>query len=197
MCWWVRSGPGSRRSRGARWRTGRGCSWTSMRDGGLFGADPRPAAGVMAWYLERRQRCREGLWETALGILRTGTDVYLESGLLTRRQESTRPPACGCASLSLEEDAGVVDERLQEGIETSGGRRRRPRGRWRRGGPRRGRGGRRVRPGPQCREPRPRRPRLGQRSRREGPGARPGWRPARRGPTPARLRAAQPRPKGV
>lgn len=52
----------------------------------LFGADDRPPEGTMAWYLERRQRCRDVLWDTALGILRSGTDVYLESGLLTRQE---------------------------------------------------------------------------------------------------------------
>ena len=50
----------------------------------LFGADPRPPEGVMAWYLERRERCRSVMWDTALGILGAGTDVYLEIGLLTK-----------------------------------------------------------------------------------------------------------------
>lgn len=50
----------------------------------LYGADPRPADGVMAWYLERRERCRGLLWDVALGALRCGTDVFLEFGLLQR-----------------------------------------------------------------------------------------------------------------
>jgi predicted kinase len=48
----------------------------------LFGADPRPAENVMAWYLERRDRCRDLIWDVALGVLRCGTDVFLEIGLL-------------------------------------------------------------------------------------------------------------------
>lgn len=48
----------------------------------LFGADPRPTDNVMAWYLERRDRCRELLWDVAVGVLRCGTDVFLEIGLL-------------------------------------------------------------------------------------------------------------------
>lgn len=48
----------------------------------LFGADPRPADNVLAWYLERRDRCRELLWNVALDVLRCGTDVFLEIGLL-------------------------------------------------------------------------------------------------------------------
>ena len=48
----------------------------------LFGADPRPREDVMDWYLERRDRCRRLLWDTALDVLRAGPDVYLELGLL-------------------------------------------------------------------------------------------------------------------
>lgn len=50
----------------------------------LFRDDPRPAEGVMAWYLERRERCRGLLWDVALSALRCGTDVFLEFGLLQR-----------------------------------------------------------------------------------------------------------------
>jgi predicted kinase len=48
----------------------------------LFGEDPRPVEGVMAWYLERRERCRALLWEVALATVRCGTDVYVELGLV-------------------------------------------------------------------------------------------------------------------
>lgn len=48
----------------------------------LFGADTRPTANVMAWYLERRDRCRALLWDVALDALRCRTDVFLEIGLL-------------------------------------------------------------------------------------------------------------------
>ncbi len=50
----------------------------------LFGADPRPAEDVMAWYLERRERCRALLWDVAASALACGVDVWLELGLLAR-----------------------------------------------------------------------------------------------------------------
>jgi predicted kinase len=50
----------------------------------LFRDDPRPTDAVMAWYLERRERCRGLLWDLALSALRCGTDVFLEFGLLRR-----------------------------------------------------------------------------------------------------------------
>lgn len=37
----------------------------------------------MAWYLERRERCRGLLWDLTLDVLRSGTDVVLELGLVT------------------------------------------------------------------------------------------------------------------
>jgi predicted kinase len=37
----------------------------------------------MAWYLERRERCRGLLWDVALDVLRGGLDVVLEFGLVT------------------------------------------------------------------------------------------------------------------
>lgn len=49
----------------------------------LFGADQRPKDNVIAWYLERRERCRELLWSLTLDVLRANTDVVLEFGLLT------------------------------------------------------------------------------------------------------------------
>lgn len=48
----------------------------------LYGADPRPREDVMDWYLERRDRCRGLLWDVALDVLRCGTDVFLELGLI-------------------------------------------------------------------------------------------------------------------
>ena len=65
----------------------------SLRSGGLlldcdewmvrlFGADTRPSQGVLDWYLERRERCRSLLWDTALSLARTNTPVYLELGLI-------------------------------------------------------------------------------------------------------------------
>lgn len=52
----------------------------------LFRDDPRPADGVVAWYLERRERCRKLLWDVALSALRCGTDVFLEFGLVQRAE---------------------------------------------------------------------------------------------------------------
>lgn len=49
----------------------------------LFGADPRPAEDVISWYVERRERVREILWETACEAVQTGLDVYLELGLVS------------------------------------------------------------------------------------------------------------------
>lgn len=56
----------------------------------LFGKDPRPEVNVIEWYLERRDRCRELLWDLALDLLAAHTDVYLELGLVARTErEST------------------------------------------------------------------------------------------------------------
>jgi predicted kinase len=49
----------------------------------LYGDDKRPADDVLRWYLERRERCRALLWDLALSVLASGTDVYLELGLLS------------------------------------------------------------------------------------------------------------------
>jgi predicted kinase len=48
----------------------------------LYGDDQRPAEGILAWYLERRERCRGLIWDLALSLLANGIDVYLEIGLL-------------------------------------------------------------------------------------------------------------------
>jgi len=49
----------------------------------LYGGDRRPADNVMAWYIERRERARELIWDTAVDALRAGATVYLELGLVT------------------------------------------------------------------------------------------------------------------
>lgn len=54
----------------------------------LFGDDPRPAEGILSWYLERRERCRGLLWDVALGALQAGADVYLELGLVRRAERA-------------------------------------------------------------------------------------------------------------
>ncbi len=49
----------------------------------LFGDDTRPEAGVINWYLERRERCQGVLWSVALDVARAGPDVFLELGLVS------------------------------------------------------------------------------------------------------------------
>ncbi|MEM7154127.1 MAG: ATP-binding protein [Myxococcota bacterium] len=48
----------------------------------LFGADERPAEGVVGWYLARRERCRALVWDMSMEVLACGIDAYLETGLL-------------------------------------------------------------------------------------------------------------------
>lgn len=55
----------------------------------LYGQDARPNDNVVAWYLERRERVRDLLWDTALEILATGTGVLLELGLVSRAERET------------------------------------------------------------------------------------------------------------
>ncbi len=52
----------------------------------LYGEDPRPSENVVAWYLQRRERVRALLWDTTLDILATGTDVFLELGLVAQAE---------------------------------------------------------------------------------------------------------------
>src|SRR5690606_39489497 len=52
----------------------------------LFGGDRRPSEGVLPWYLERRDRCRGLLWDTALNVLSCGSDVIVELGLVGRAE---------------------------------------------------------------------------------------------------------------
>jgi len=49
----------------------------------LFGADKRPDQNLMAWYFERRERCRDLLWDLTIKMLALGIDVFLEFGLVT------------------------------------------------------------------------------------------------------------------
>ena len=57
-------------------------AWTAR----LYGADPRPETGRIAWYLERRDRCLGQIWAVAVDLLAFGNDVILEVGLLTRAE---------------------------------------------------------------------------------------------------------------
>jgi predicted kinase len=52
----------------------------------LFGKDTRPQEDVIAWYLERRERCRALIWDLACELLGSGADVFLELGLVTSQE---------------------------------------------------------------------------------------------------------------
>ncbi|WP_422846370.1 AAA family ATPase [Acidovorax sp. M2(2025)] len=45
-----------------------------------------PAAELMAWYVARTQRCLSQIWKTAEAVLRAGTQVVLEIGLIQQRE---------------------------------------------------------------------------------------------------------------
>ena len=49
----------------------------------LFRPD-RPDDGLIEWYLERKRRCIEQIWNVASEIVGSGTDAVLELGLVTR-----------------------------------------------------------------------------------------------------------------
>lgn len=64
----------------------------------LFGGDARPSQDVLAWYLERRERVRGLVWDTALAAIAAGAVTYLELGLVTARERAhwfERAQACG------------------------------------------------------------------------------------------------------
>jgi predicted kinase len=50
----------------------------------LFRPD-RPATDAMSWYLERKKRCIEQIWNVACDLLDTGTSAILELGLIQRQ----------------------------------------------------------------------------------------------------------------
>jgi predicted kinase len=54
----------------------------------LFGDDARPASGVIEWYVERRDRCLELIWKTAVSVLDLGVNVVLEIGLIQRSERT-------------------------------------------------------------------------------------------------------------
>ncbi len=55
----------------------------------LYGDDPRPAEGVLEWYLERRERVRALLWDMTTQVLSTGTNAIVELGLVSRAERET------------------------------------------------------------------------------------------------------------
>lgn len=67
----------------------------------LYGKDARPSENVVAWYLERRQRVRALLWDTTLNVLATGTDVLLETGLVSRAERESFYEKAGDEDLEL------------------------------------------------------------------------------------------------
>jgi predicted kinase len=53
----------------------------------LFSPD-RPQEGFLEWYLDRKQRCVEQIWNLACDLLDTGSSVVLELGLVARRDRA-------------------------------------------------------------------------------------------------------------
>ncbi len=49
----------------------------------LFSPD-RPQDDFLPWYMERKERCLQQIWQVACSILDTGSDVILELGLVQR-----------------------------------------------------------------------------------------------------------------
>jgi predicted kinase len=48
-------------------------------------APDSPDSDVMQWYLERKQRCIEQIWQLTSDLIDTGTSVILELGLIQRQ----------------------------------------------------------------------------------------------------------------
>jgi predicted kinase len=76
----------------------------------LYGADPRPAEGRIAWYLERRDRCLAQILEVATAVREAGADTILEIGLLRRAEREAfyaRMDASGAALSVVVLDAPI------------------------------------------------------------------------------------------
>jgi predicted kinase len=54
----------------------------------LYGADERPKAGRLEWYLERRDRCLEQIWKLTAALCAVGVRVVLEIGLIRRAERA-------------------------------------------------------------------------------------------------------------
>jgi predicted kinase len=67
----------------------------------LFGDDPRPPEGVIAWYLARRERCRVLIWELTKEALACGVDVVLEIGLVGAAERASFYDQARAASIEL------------------------------------------------------------------------------------------------
>lgn len=84
----------------------------------LFSPDRPDSADVMAWYVPRTLRCVEQIWKTAEAVLRAGTDVVLEIGLIQRHQRDAfyarlGPWADAMAVYVLDAPREVRRERVQ------------------------------------------------------------------------------------
>jgi len=65
----------------------------------LYGADERPDVGRLAWYLERRQRCLELLWQLTVELVTAGTPVVLEPSLIRRHDREVLYARADAAAL--------------------------------------------------------------------------------------------------
>ena len=66
----------------------------------LFSKD-RPATDFMPWYMERKDRCSEVIWNATQRIAATGTDIVLELGLIHRRNRAAFYQRAEALGLSL------------------------------------------------------------------------------------------------
>ncbi|MEZ4233333.1 MAG: ATP-binding protein [Polyangiaceae bacterium] len=67
----------------------------------LFGDDPRPEDGRIAWYVERTQRCLGLIWEQTEELSLLGVDVVLELGLIRREERNAYYARVDAAGLEL------------------------------------------------------------------------------------------------
>jgi predicted kinase len=67
----------------------------------LFRAD-RPETDVMVWYLERKQRCIEQIWNVAIDMVEAGSNVVLELGLIRRQDRAEFYSRVDAAGYKLE-----------------------------------------------------------------------------------------------
>lgn len=91
----------------------------------LSGKDTRPQENVIAWYLERRDRCRALRWGLACEILSSGADVFLELGLVASHEREAfyaraRDGALQLVVYLLDEPRDVRRERIVERNRSAG-----------------------------------------------------------------------------
>lgn len=67
----------------------------------LFGGDPRPADGRVAWYVERTERCLAQMWKLCARMTEVGTSVVLEIGLIRRAAREAFYERADAAGLDL------------------------------------------------------------------------------------------------